>query len=263
MTLAKHLLTPLLFILLAPGCSTLQSAFSSDPGPLTYGADAAANLKFGNDALDSKNFIEAERYFEYVRVKYPFLDAANEAELRLADTEFEKEQYASARDKYQSFMKLHPTHGRVDYAAFRAALTHYKDIPSDLFILPPSFEKDQVEVTNALRAMNDFVKAFPNSKYTSEAKKIINDSRRRLAEHELYVADFYAAREKWPAVVSRLNGVVQDFQGLGLEERALLGLYDAYTQLKDDVRAKETLRAIIAKLPGTKAAERAQKLLGS
>jgi outer membrane protein assembly factor BamD len=263
MTSAQKILPLVASALLAAGCTSLSSAFTTqDPANLTYAADAASNMKLGNEALENKNFLEAEKYFEYVRSKYPYLEAAKEAELKLADTDFDRDQFASARDKYANFVKLHPTHPQVDYAAFRAAMTHYKEIPNDYFFLPPSFEKDQTEVRNAVRAMSDFVRGYPASKYQEEAKKIVADSRRRLGEHEMYVAEFYATREKWPAVVQRLKTVVDQYAGLGLDERALLGLHEAYVKLNDDARAKEALRTLVTRLPNTPAAEKAQKLLG-
>lgn len=227
-----------------------------------YASDADSNLKLGIEALDDKNYLEAEKYFEYVKGKYPFLEAAKEAELKLADTDFDREQYLEARDKYQAFVKLHPTHPKVDYAAFRAALTHYKEIPSDLFILPPSEEKDQTEIRSSYRAMQDFVRQYPKSEYLAEAQKSVEEVKRRLAEHELYVADFYARRDRWPAVVGRLNNVVKNYWGVGFDERALFGIHDAYVKMKDEAKAKETLQTIISKMPGTDAAARAQKMLG-
>ncbi len=244
----------------ASGCKTLTSGDLVEPD---YASDADTNLKRGDDALASKNFLEAERYFEFVKSKYPFLEAAKEAELRLADTDFDRERYAEARDRYLSFLKLHPTHPKVDYAAFRAALTHYKDIPSDFFLLPPSREKDQVEVRAALAAMNDFIRQYPKSVHLDEAKHIVDDARRRLAEHEMYVAEFYAHRDRWSAVVGRLSRVVKDYPGLGYDEEAYLGLHGAYLKLNDGAHAEETLRTILQKLPGTKAAEKARKLLGA
>jgi outer membrane protein assembly factor BamD len=50
---------------------------------------------------------------------------------------FERELWTEAADRYSGFVKLHPTHAKVDYAAYRAALSHYRDIPSDWFMLPP------------------------------------------------------------------------------------------------------------------------------
>jgi outer membrane protein assembly factor BamD len=243
----------------ALSCATLTSGEGAEPN---YASDAETNLAKGNEALESKNFIEAERYFEHVKTKYPFLEAAKAAELKLADTEFEREKYLEARDGYQNFIKLHPTHAQVDYAAFRAALSHYKEMPSDLFILPPSEEKDQVEVRATYQAMADFLRQYPQSQYAPEAKEKMDEVRRRLADHELYVASFYRKREKWPAVIGRLRTVVEKYPGLGLEEDAYFGIYDAYLKLNDKAQAEQTLKLVIEKMPGTKAAQRAQKLLG-
>lgn len=248
-------------VLALAGCKTLASL--NDAGEPTYSSDAESNLKSGSEALESKNFIEAEKYFEYVRSKYPYLEAAKEAELLLGDTDYERDKFLEARDRYQNFVKAHPAHPKADYAAYRAALTHYREIPSDLFILPPAFEKDQAEVVNTVKAMNEFVRQYPNSKYVADAKRYAEEARKRLAQHELYVAEFYRKREKWGAVIGRLNEVVDTYSGLGFDEQALFGLHEAYTKLGDQQRAQETLRKIISRFPGTPAAAKATKLLGS
>jgi|CXWL01.1.fsa_nt_gi outer membrane protein assembly factor BamD len=247
--------------LLSTGCAAIK-AFTSSDGEPKYSTDAEINMKKGEDALDSKNYTEAARYFDYVRTKYPYLEISKDAELRLADTDFEHEQYPESRDRYRAFIRLHPTHAKVDYAAFRAALSHYKDMPSQLFFLPPAEEKDQADVKAALASMNDFVRTFPNSSHLDEAKTVIDEVRRRLAEHELYVARFYARRQKWVAVIGRLNVVVQDFSGLGFDENAYYDIYDAYLKLNEPEKARETLKRIVERLPNTDAATRATKLLG-
>jgi outer membrane protein assembly factor BamD len=228
-----------------------------------YASDAEANLKKGDDALRTKSYLDAEKYYEYVKTKYPFLDAAKEAEIRLADIDFERERYTEARDRYQNFVKLHPTHPKVDYAAYRAALTHAKDFPSDFFVLPPSREKDQTEIRAANKALTDFVRTYPQSAYLPEAKKLLEDTRRRLAQHELYVADFYAKRNKWAAVANRLETVAEKYTGLGYDESVLFRLHEVYGKLKDKDRAEDALRKIISRFPGTSAASKAQQMLGS
>jgi outer membrane protein assembly factor BamD len=241
------------------GCKTLSGG---DPGEPDYAKDAETNLTKGNEALESKNYIEAEKYFEHVRSTYPFLDAAKEAELKLADTKLEKEQFAEARDAYQSFIKIHPLHPRVDYAAYRGALTHYREMPSELFILPPGYEKDQTDVKATLKAMNDFLRAYPKSQYVPEAKKQGDEARRRLAQHEMYVATFYRKRHKWAAVSSRLELLLERYSGVGFDEDALFGLHEAYDKLKHQDKADGALRRVIEKFPGTGAAEKAQRMLG-
>lgn len=244
----------------AAGCAALSSGQTAEPD---YAADAAANLQLGDEALERKDFLQAERYFEHVRTKYPYLEVANEAELKLADLAYAQETYPEAREKYQSFIKLHPTHPKVDYAAYRSALSHFADIPSDIFILPPSTEKDQTEVRAALVSLNDFIRQYPNSQYVPEAKKNLEETRLKLAQHELYVASFYARRERWKAVVQRLEGLLTNFPGTAVEEEALFELHDAYVKLNDAEKARQTLQRIIERLPGTPAAERARRMMGS
>jgi outer membrane protein assembly factor BamD len=243
------------------GCKTLGSFFGSEVGEPTYASDADTNLQRGDEQLASKNYLEAQKYFDFVKSKFPYLEAATTAELRLGDVDFEREKYVEARDRYLNFIKLHPTHAKVDYAAFRAAMSHFKDIPSDFFLLPPASEKDQAEVRAASIAMADFIRSYPNSEYVAQAQKVYDDVKKRLAQHELYVADFYRKREKWNAVVGRLSVVEKDYGGLGYEERVYFGLYDAYRKLKDDTKAKEALQMLVAKYPDTPAAKKAQAVL--
>ena len=254
-------LLPLLLVL--SSCAFLKSLGQSADGEVVYAADADSNMAKGDEALEGKNYPEAARYFEYVKTKYPYIEAAKTAELRLADTDYDRERFIEARDRYQNFVRLHPTHPKVEYAAYRAALTHYRDIPSDLFILPPSTEKDQVEVRAALTAMNEFLNSYPHSELLPEAKKVQTDVKRRLAEHELYVAEFYAKRDRWPAVINRLQNIVKNYGGTGYEEKVFFGLYDAYRQVKDEQRAREMLALYVSKYPEDSGVARAKKILES
>ncbi|XXF79862.1 outer membrane protein assembly factor BamD [Myxococcaceae bacterium GXIMD 01537] len=250
-------LTAVLF--LSTGCASLSGA----PGQPDYAAQADTNMRLGQEAIENKDWLRAEQYFEYVRQKFPYLEASKEAELRLADVDFERGLYAEAREKYETFIKLHPTHSQVDYAAYRAALTHVKEYPSEFFALPPSQEKDQTEIKNALLAMGSFLKQYPNSQYAKDAQTQVQDARTRLAEHEMYVAAFYRKRERWKGVASRLEGMLQQYPGTKYEEEALFMLYDAYGKLNEPAKAQATLRKVIERLPGTPAAEKAQRLLGT
>jgi outer membrane protein assembly factor BamD len=247
-------------LLLASGCASMTSGQAGDPD---YAAAAEENLRLGNEALDNKDFLRAQKYFEYVRSKFPYQEAAREAELKLADVEFAREAFPEAREAYQSFIKLHPTHPKVDYAAYRSALTHVEDYPSEFFALPPSEEKDQAEIQSALLAMEEFRRQYPNSEFADEAKAHADDARQRLAQHELYVARFYQKRERWKAVAQRLESLLRRYPGTPLEEQALFDLHTAYVRLNDPKKAEETLRQVLKRLPGTPAAERAQRLLGS
>lgn len=232
-----------------------------EEGNVTFAVDADENMRKGNQAMESKNYAEAASYFDFVKTKFPYLETAKTAELRLADADFERERFIEARDRYQNFGRLHPTHPKVDYAAFRAALTHYKEIPSDFFLLPPASEKDQVEVRNALSAMADFVRSHPGSEHVKEAKKVLDEVKLRLGEHELYVAEFYAKRDRWAAVVTRLNVITRDYGGIGLDEKAAFGLHEAHVKLKQPGKAKAALQHFVEKFPEAPGVKKAQQLI--
>src|SRR5215469_7935017 len=153
-----HRLLPLAALLVVPGCGLFSN--NGDFGEPDYASEASTNLKRGDEALESSQYQLAEKYFEYVKTKFPFLEASRQAELRLADVSFERELWSEAADRYNGFVKLHPTHAKVDYAAYRAALSHYRDIPGDWFLLPPSSEKDQTQVRAAWEALNEFTKTY-------------------------------------------------------------------------------------------------------
>jgi outer membrane protein assembly factor BamD len=242
------------------GCQLFSGGENAEP---TYAGKADENLRLGRQALSNKNFVEAGKYFEFVRTKYPFLDAAKEAELLLADNDFEREQYSEARDRYEGFVKIHPNHAKVDYAAYRAALTHYKEIPSDFFVLPPPHEKDQAAIRAAAQAMADFIRQYPKSGYQEEAHAIEGDARRRLARHELYVADFYTTRQRWPAVAGRLEVLVTKYAGTGIDRDAYLRLHDVYRKLREPRKATDALERLVAKYPDSPEAARAHRLLST
>ena len=250
----------LLLLALSTGCASVSSFFSGNDDPL-YSTEGEENFKKGVEALDGKNYVEAGKYFEYTRTKFPFLEVAKEAELKLADTSWEQEKYVEARDRYQNFVRLHPTHPKVDYAAFRGAETHFRDIPSDFFLLPPAIEKDQIELKGALIALNEFTRLYPKSEFQEPAKKIISDVRRRLARHELYVAEFYRKREKWPAVVNRLSIVQRNFSGIGFDADVAFGLHEAHVALKQPEKARDALALFVEQFPADEQAGRAKSLL--
>ena len=243
-----------------PGCAALSTGQVGEPD---YASVAESNLRLGDESLERKDFLQAEKYYEHVRTKFPYLEVANEAELKLADLDFAQERYAEAREKFQTFIKLHPTHPKVDYAAYRTARTHFEDAPSEFFLVPPGAEKDQTEVLAAFSALNAFIRQYPTSQYVAEAKAALDTTRLRLARHEMYVASFYARRERWNAVVQRLEGLLKNYPGTELDERALFDLHEAYVRLTHTDDAQRTLQRVIEMLPGTPAAERARRMLGS
>ncbi|MHB8417714.1 MAG: outer membrane protein assembly factor BamD [Myxococcales bacterium] len=188
------------------------SGFSANvAGEVTYLKTAEGNFEAGEKSLKSKDYLDAISYFQYVKNKFPYSHFAPLAELRVADANFDQEKWTEAVDGYKNFIKDHPTHREVDYAGFRIGLSHYKDVPTDFFLVPPSYEKDQQPLLEAQSSIKDFLASYPDSQYTGKAKELLADVRKRLARHELYVAQYYQSHERPRAAAWRYQGLIRDF----------------------------------------------------
>jgi outer membrane protein assembly factor BamD len=105
---------------LLSGCAHVDAA-----GELRYADDAEKNYALGQKALEDSRYLDALKYFEHVRYKFPYSTQAALADLAVADTAFEQEKYLEAVEGYRGFIKLRPNHPKTDYAEFRVALSHY------------------------------------------------------------------------------------------------------------------------------------------
>jgi outer membrane protein assembly factor BamD len=248
-------LVALTLVTAAPtGCATSDDATK----PVTYSLTAKQNFEKGLAELKDENWAEAQKYFQFVKQKYPFSKYAVLAELKLADTLFAKGEYTEAIDAYKTFTRLHPTHDQVEdgYVAFKIGQSYFKDMPDDIFLLPPSYEKDQSAVTDALRELSDFGRKFSDSKYVKQADGLRRQVLQRLVDHEVYVARFYLNSDHPNAAALRLEGAVRRYPGSGREPELLYALGETYLQMDDPLRAKETFQRVVSEYAASDDARR-------
>jgi outer membrane protein assembly factor BamD len=186
------------------------------------------------------------------------------SELALADMAYERDDHGSAAGAYQDFVKSHPSHPKADYASFRVGLSRYQDRPSDLWLLPPSNEKDQSSIRQALDALQRFVLTYPKSEHVPRAREIIGDCRERLAAHERYVADFYWKRQSWRGAAGRLMTLADaygDLEGGKVRAQALWRAGEAYRNLKDAAGERKALQRLLQEAPQSEHRQEAEARL--
>jgi len=255
--------TPLAFALALAALAACASKNVTFTGQLKYRPSAEENYQAGLEEAKDENWIEAVKFFEYVKTKYPFSKFSSLSELRLADLKYDQGRFLEAADAYQQFVQLHPTHEDVEYAEFRTGLSHLRDAPGDFALFPPSYEKDQRQVDKAVTALRDFVQTRPDSRYAAEAKRHLADAEGRLAAHEWYVAEFYFKRKRWAGAAGRYETLVEKFPGTRYEPEALFKLARSYVELDEKYRARTALQKLIAKHPGDARRAEAERLLAS
>ena len=244
---------------LVAGCATSSEATK----PVTYSMTAKQNYEKGLAELKDENYHEAQKYFQFVRSKFPFSKYAVMAELAIADTSFERGNYTEAIDSYKQFMRLHPTHEKTTdgYAAYKIGQCYFKDMPDDIWLLPPSYEKDQSAVSDALREVDDFVKKYPDSKYAKDAQVLRREALKRLVDHEVYVARFYLDRDHPKAAAMRIEGAIRRYPGSGREPELLVTLGQTYLHMGDPARARDTFERVVREYQGVEQARQSELYL--
>lgn len=210
-----------------------------------------------------EDWLSAIAYYQHLRTKFAYnTGLATQAELRLGDIAYHRERWSEARGYYRSFLRFHPTHPQADYAAFRAALGTWRDVPGDGFLQPPAAEKDQSEVRSALQQMRDFASRFPGSAYLGEAREVISKAEDKLAAHELYAARFYADRKKWKGTILRARGLAREYPTSAHTHEALALAVEAQLRLGDTEAARQTVAQLEQLAPAAPALARAKSALG-
>lgn len=217
-------------------------AFTPEP-------NAERNYAAGEAAFERERYILAQRFYIYTRRNYPYSRFAILADLRIADCQYEREQYLESIDSYQTFARLHPTHPRVGYALFKMGVARSKQIPEDFFFMPPAHEKDQKVVEETAETFATYLRRFPDGENAEEAKERLSKVRERLVAHERYVADFYKKREKYRGYVGRLERIRTKFGEAGLDPDLLVEMVQAYVALHDGSKAQQRLDELEQKFP--------------
>ncbi|HET6346223.1 MAG TPA: outer membrane protein assembly factor BamD, partial [Myxococcota bacterium] len=93
------------------------------------------------------------------------------------------------------------------------------------------------------------------------AREHLAACRRKLADHEMYVARFYFARQRWRAAAGRAEGLLQEYHGLGLDAEALWLLARADEASGDRAAAAKALGVLVQDYPGSPEAAPARQML--
>lgn len=242
-----------LVFLLAAGCAatgTTHAASTSSAGEETDDARTLyeeAYLEFRDD-----NCIDAEPKFRRLRREFPYSRYAALADLRVGDCQIQSKAYTEAISTFQTFVRYRASHPLVSYARYRIAESHYKQIPSDWFLAPPSYERDLDEARDALRHLRKFILDYPEDENVPNASQMAQRALDILARHELYVAEFYDFRDDATAVVLRIERLLYAYQGSSVEAEALELLASAYAELHRDAdadAARQRARALRSDTP--------------
>lgn len=263
-------LSPYLFVgflslcglLLQPGCAFFgfqSPTQTQSPNGQPKGPKALYAL--GQEAVESSNDARAQEIFQSIQATFPDSSFAPLSLLALADLHASKKQTAEAVAAYRRFLRFYPDHTQSPYAMRKIGETYTQEIPGDWFFLPPSREKDQGRIRQAERAFAALQTRFPDHPQSLAAEATHKKLRRRLADHELYVARFYFKRRRYPGALLRAEKILKQYPNVALQDQALWIVGQSAQKLENNPRAQEAFAKLIAEHPDSPLLKDAQRAL--
>lgn len=206
-----------------------------------YGQTARENYELAVAEFNDRDWEEAIAYADFVRIRFPFSRYAVEAELLIARAEYSLKNYVTAQDAFRQFLRLHPTHKHVrnGWVAYMVAVAAYMAAPSSVPFLPPHFQRDQTLLREAMIELEYFFDHHTGSEMEPLARKLEAEVKRRLLEHELYVARFHLDSDRPEAAIMRLEAAHDMYPGIGLDAEVLFLLGVTYLRIEEVELARE------------------------
>jgi outer membrane protein assembly factor BamD len=199
-----------------------------------------------NEAMDQfldGNYRGAAKGFDEVDRQHPYSVWATKAQLMSAYADYESQKYDDAISAADRFIQLHPGHRDVAYAYYLKALSYYIQIVD--------IGRDQRNTEKALKALEEVVRRFPDSKYARDANLKLDLTRDHLAGKEMEIGRYYENQGQYLAAINRFKRVVDGYQTTTHVPEALHRLTECYLALGVVDEARNTAAVLGYNYPGS------------
>ncbi len=210
-----------LFLLVSVLCAFMASGCSSTPDPAT--TEAPKKLS----GTDEQIFVGDSMEMNY----------DPNVIMKRAESYYEKESFLEAIVEYKHFLDLHRSHMLASYAQYKIALSHYKRFQT--------IDRDPLPIKESLNAFKTLLTNFPSNRYEAEAHEKITACQENLAQHDLFVGQFYYKRESYLAAAHRFKNIVEQFPHIEAAGEAMYHLAETYEKLGDEKWSRDWLVTLV------------------
>jgi outer membrane protein assembly factor BamD len=239
---------------LIAGCSTLGIGGGDKGADTGYVArDAESLYAAAKERLDRGDVQVAAALFDEVERQHPYSPWARRAQLMSAFSYYVAKDYTKSIESAQRFLQIHPGNKDAPYAYYLIALSYYEQI-NDV-------DRDQQITLQALTALQDVQRRFPDSEYAADARVKIDLVNDHLAGKEMEIGRFYQRSGSWLAAQIRFQNVVDKYDTTSHIPEALYRLTETSLALGIPTEAQKYASVLGANYPGNVWYERAFELM--
>ncbi len=254
-----HSRSPLKLALSAAMCAALLTTAacggrSRGPKDTAFVArDVDSLYAAAKSRLDRGDTLVAAALFDEVERQHPYSPWARRAQLMSAFSYYVAKDYNKSVQAAQRFLSIHPGNRDAPYAYYLIGLCYYEQI-SDT-------DRDQKITMQALQALNEIVRRYPNTQYAADARVKIDLVNDHLAGKEMQIGRYYEKSGKWLASSLRFRNVIDTYQTTSHTPEALFRMVEANLAMGIPTEAQKYAAVLGANYPGSKWYEKAYKLM--
>ncbi len=210
--------------------------------------------KQGLTRFNQRDYPQALKKFEELKSSFPDSPPYTLlAELKVGDCHFLQKEYVEAIAAYEEFKKTHPSHEEIPYVQFQIGMSYFNQMLT--------LDRDQTSTKKALSSFEYLIANYPPSLFTEKAKERIGVCKKRLADHEFYIGNFYYKHGRYQAAASRFVELLEKFPNDPDEDKTLYLLAKSYVELEQWDKAEATFRKMITLYPKSPRYEEAKTIL--
>src|ERR1700756_1760098 len=196
------------------------------------------------DEMVEERYATAAKTFDEVESQHPYSIWATKGQIMAAYAQYEAGNYGEAIIAADRFIQLHPGHRDIAYAYYLKAISYYVQITD--------VGRDQKITEQALKALDDVVRRFPDSKYARDATLKLDFTRDHLAGEEMEIGRYYLNRQEYLAGMNRFKRVIDNYQTTTHVPEALERLVECDLALGLTKEAKDNAAVLGYNYPGSR-----------
>ncbi len=233
-------------LLLASGCSWLRAV----PTPILPPEEL---YQIGENEMAKRRFNDARKAFVKIVERHPNSSYAPRSRFLMGESYYRESEFEKAIKEFETFMAFYPRHQIADLVQYRLAMSYYDQIKP--------IEQDQALAQKALDHFKKLVKEYPDSRYATDALAKVDICRGRLAQKEIWVANYYFTNGKPAAARQRIEAVLREYPRSLVVPEALFLLAEANFREGRNAEALGFLQRLSGEFPYTEWGRRAAQRL--
>ena len=153
--------------------------------------------------FEEEKYVKASQQFNIIVERASHTDLGDDALFFLAESYFLNKDYDLALVEFEKLVSRMGFSPYIEKSRWRICET--------LMLLSPNFYHDQESSKKAIAQIQDFLDDFPNSEYSKDADKLINELRTRLAEKNMETGKLYVKLKAYDSAIVSYKIVVNEF----------------------------------------------------